>query len=89
MRFILLFKFRKQPTEAIIEQNLWYIEQEMTEGVKILDVYWTLGRYDGVVVMEAKDVATAMGVSIRHGDNMDIETMIAIPAVEARKLVEL
>ncbi len=85
----MLFKFREQPTEEIIEKNLDYIEQEVAENVKFLDVFWTLGRYDGVVMMEAPDVETAMRVSIRHGDSMDIETMIAIPAMEARKLVEL
>lgn len=89
MKFILLIKFRKKPTKEIIAQNLKAIEQEnKKEGMKTGDIYWTLGRYDGVAIVEAPDESAAMRASIRRSENMEIETMVAIPAVEARKLVE-
>ncbi len=89
MKFIMLVKFRRKPTKESIAQNLKWIEQESAkEGVKMIDIYWTLGRYDAVVIMDAPNESAAMKTSIRRGEDMDIETMVAIPAVEARKLVE-
>jgi uncharacterized protein with GYD domain len=73
----------------MIEQNLELMDHEVNdEGVKVFDIYWTLGRYDSVVVMEAPDECTAMRMAIRRMDDMDMETMVAIPALEARRLVE-
>lgn len=73
----------------MVAQNLKAMENEsMNEGVKMLDIYWTLGRYDAVVIMEAPNERAAMRTSIRRVENMALETMVAIPAVEARKLVE-
>ncbi len=89
MKFIMLVKFRRKPTKELIAQNLKWIEQESAkEGVKMSDIYWTLGRYDAVVIMDAPIESAAMKTSIRRMENMDTETMVAIPAVEARKLVE-
>ncbi len=89
MKFIMLVKFRRKPTKELIAQNLKWIEQESAkEGVKMSDIYWTLGRYDAVAIMDAPNESAAMKTSIRRMENMDTETMVAIPAVEARKLVE-
>ncbi|HQH81241.1 MAG TPA: GYD domain-containing protein [bacterium] len=88
MRFILLVKFRTGPTEETIAQNLEMIEEEVKEGIQFIDIYWTLGRYDAVAIVEAPDVEAAMRMSIRRCENHIIETMVAIPAVEARRFVE-
>jgi len=50
-------------------------------------MYWTLGRYDAVVIMEAPNEKIVMKSSMRRGWAAS-ETLVAIPAVEARKLVE-
>jgi len=87
MIFISLFKFRQKPTKKGIAENLKLIEQESKEGVKYLGIYYTLGRYDAVSIMEAPDEKVAMKSSMRRGWAA-IETLVAVPAVEARKLVE-
>jgi uncharacterized protein with GYD domain len=89
MKFVTLVKFKKKITKEIIAQNLKQMEQEAEkEGVKVTEIFWTLGRYDAVVIMEAPDEKAAMKTSIRRAENMSLETLVAIPAVEARKLVD-
>ena len=88
MYFVNLVKFRKKPTKEMIAENLKLLEKEEKEGVKNHFIYWTLGRYDAVVISEAPNEKAIMKTSIRRGDNMSMETLVAIPAVEARKLVE-
>jgi uncharacterized protein with GYD domain len=54
------------------------------QGIKVHDVYVTLGRYDGVLVFEAPDPKTAMNFVMEIGFATDytIETLTAIPAKE-------
>jgi len=53
-------------------------------GVTIRDVYFTLGRYDGVIVFEAPDVKKAMDFVMATGFATDytVETLAAVPAKE-------
>jgi uncharacterized protein with GYD domain len=88
MLFVSLVKFKKKPTRESISENLKLMEKEEKEGLKNLGIYWTLGRYDAVVIWEAPNEKAIMKSSIRRGDLMSIETLTAVPAVEARKLVE-
>ena len=88
MIFISLGKFRKKPTkEAVAEVNR-VREKLAKDGVKILSSFWTLGRYDTVVVFEAPDEKTAMKATVGRGDIMATETLVAVPREEALKLVE-
>lgn len=43
-------------------------------------MYWTLGRYDTVVIFDAPDEKVAMQVILKRADRMDIGTLIAVPA---------
>jgi uncharacterized protein with GYD domain len=89
MKFISLVKFKTKPTKESTAQNLKCIKHETTKkGVKIIGYYWTLGRYDIVVIMEAPNEKAALRWSLRRGECMAIETLVAIPAEEARKLVK-
>jgi uncharacterized protein with GYD domain len=89
MRFIHLVKWKKKITKESIAQNLKCMELEAKkEGMKMIAIYWTLGRYDAVAILEAPDEKAAMRMSVRRGDCMAIETMVAIPAEEARKFVK-
>jgi uncharacterized protein with GYD domain len=89
MLFIHLVKWKKKPTKESIAQNLKCIKQEAAkEGMKVIQIYWTLGRYDAIAIMEAPDEKTAMRMAIRRGDCMAMETLVAIPAEEARKFVK-
>lgn len=88
VKFIVLTKFRKKPTKEVIAQNLKWLETGEKEGVKTLSIYWTLGRYDSVSIVEAPNEKAVMKQLTRMSENISTETLVAIPAEEARKLAE-
>lgn len=88
MQFVALVKFKKKPTKASIAENIKMIAADEKEGVKFKGIYWTLGRYDAVAVYEAPNEKAAMKMAIRRAENLSMETLVAIPAEEARKLVD-
>ena len=58
------------------------------EGVKFLNIYYTLGRYDVIAIFDAPDEKTAMRGLMRLGDIENTETLVTIPREEATKLIE-
>ena len=60
--------------------------QAMAEkaGVTVRDVYWTMGAYDGVLVLEAPDDAAAAALLLNVGalGNVSTETLRAFDAAE-------
>ena len=80
MLFILLARFKEKLTEEVVARNIRDIEEDMKGQVRYLNIYWTLGRYDTVVVYEAPDEKTAMQVALKRADRMEIETLVALPA---------
>jgi uncharacterized protein with GYD domain len=54
----------------------------------ILGFYWTLGRYDVVLITDGKDEKTAMKNRIRFGDMLIQETLIRGPREEAINLID-
>ena len=56
--------------------------QEVPQGITVRAVYFTLGRYDGVIVFEAPDPKTAMSFVMEIGFATDytVETLTAVPA---------
>jgi len=86
--YIELVKFRKKPTKEMIKQNLELLEKDKKIGLRVKEIYWTLGRYDAIAILDAPDEKVAMKSSLERGDNMKSETLVAIPAEEARKLVD-
>jgi uncharacterized protein with GYD domain len=88
MIFVTLSKFRKKPTKEMTDEVSKIMQTIVKiEGVKILMFYWTLGRYDTVVVMEAPDEKTAMKVNLMVSEFVSTETMVALPREEAVKLL--
>ena len=88
-RYIALMKFTKKPTREMIKQNLELMEKDRrNEGVNVVEIYWTLGRYDAVVVLDAPNEKAVMKGAISRSEWSSQETLVAIPAEEARKLVE-
>ena len=60
--FIILLKFRRKVTKESmtnVSQILKLLEKE--EGVKIHGLYWTLGRYDGVIIAEGPERESCHG----------------------------
>lgn len=86
--FVALVKFKKKQTKEVVAENLKRVEADTKEGITWHGIYWTLGRYDAVALYEAPSEQVAMKMAIRRGENMAIETLVAVPVEEARKLVE-
>ena len=88
MIFITLARFKGKPTKESVDQSSKLFEQMVKEGAKIIGQYWTLGRYDAVIITEGKDEKTAMKSLLRWGDVVSTETLVALTREEAIKLLE-
>lgn len=78
MLFITLLSPKGKGKEAIN-----YLKKlKAPKGIKVHDVYFTLGRYDGVILFEASDVKTALNFAADVGFTTDysVETLTALPA---------
>ncbi len=58
-------------------------------GIKVKDIYWTLGHYDIVTIVEAPDTATAtaLGLAVGSLGNVRTETLTAFSAEEIGKII--
>ena len=54
------------------------------ENAKIRDVFFTFGRYDGIIIFEVPDEREAMKFVMETGfsTQYNVETLIAVPAKE-------
>lgn len=84
MIIITLAKFRRKPAKEDVPKLSQYVQGV---GGKVLSAYWTLGRYDAVVTIEAADEKAAMKALLQFGDFVATETLVAIPRDEATKLL--
>jgi len=80
MLFIAVAKFKKQLTKEVVEQNMKDIESDTKGQIKYRGIWWTLGKYDTVVMFEAPDEKAAINMVLKRADRMDIEMMVAVPA---------
>jgi uncharacterized protein with GYD domain len=85
MIFVSLNRFRGKATKEDIERSNKILASE--PKVKVLAFYWTLGRYDSVLIIEAPNEKTVMKMLLQVGDFIATETMVAIPREEAIKLL--
>ena len=77
MLFLTLLVPKGKGTEAVE-----YLKKlKAPKGVTVRDVYFTFGRYDGVIIFEAPDVETAMSFVTKVGFDTQYttETLTAIP----------
>jgi uncharacterized protein with GYD domain len=87
--FITLSKFKKVPskeTMGLIDEATKTFEELEKQGIK-MQVYWTLGRFDGVTIIEAPSGKDAMKALLLFQDVVETETLVAVPREEALKLV--
>lgn len=58
-------------------------------GVKVKDIYWTLGDYDGLLILEAPDDETATTAMLHLGamGNVHTTTVRAFNAAEMDKIL--
>jgi uncharacterized protein with GYD domain len=87
MIFITLGRFRKKPTKKMTDEVSQLTKEMEAHGIKFIKFYWTLGRYDTVVLMDVPDAKAAMRVNLNVADFVSTETMTAVPREEAIKLV--
>jgi len=88
MYFVALLKFKKKPDKAFMIETQKLIDADTQKGFRFHAIYWTLGKYDAVAVYEAPDEKEAMKAAMKRVELMDVETYVAIPRDEVKKLVE-
>ena len=87
--FITLSKWKQAPSKALqarLDQATKMFQDLEKQGIK-MRVYWTLGSYDGVTIIEAPTEKEAMKALLRFQDVVDTETLVAVPREEALKLL--
>ena len=87
MIFINLGKMKKKPTKEMTAQASKMVEEFKKKGIKVLAWYWTLGRYDTVLIFEAASEKEALKSSIEAAEFVATETLVATPREEAIKLL--
>ena len=87
MFFVTLVKLRRSLSKADLERVKAGLKTSEKFGAKILGMYFTLGRYDVVLLSECPDEKAHMKISMQFGDLASSESMVAVPAEEAEKLI--
>jgi uncharacterized protein with GYD domain len=90
--FITTITFTQQGIEGINETTKRAAAMKSSAkkmGVKITDIYWTLGDYDGVLILEAPDDETAAALLLHLGTsgNVQTTTVRAFTAAEMDKIL--
>ena len=64
-------------------------EMAKKSGAKVKDLYWTLGQYDAVTILEAPDdmTATALALSLGKLGNVRTQTLPAFSAAEMKTII--
>ena len=78
--FVITIKFTEQGIQAIKETTKRSASFKATAkkmGVKVTNVYWTLGAYDGLLVFEAPDDETATALMLELGTKGNVQTTTA------------
>lgn len=88
MLFVSLHKIKGKPTKENIAKADKLFDKIAKLGVNYIGRYWTLGRYDVVLIFEAADEKTAMKAQVLASEFVTSETLVAVPRSEATKLVE-
>ncbi len=88
MYFISLVKWKESPKKQkeSVDQFTKIMNELAKQGIKI-QTFWTLGRYNGVSLVEAPSEKDAMKMMLSLFDGVDLEMMVAIPREEAIKLL--
>ncbi len=87
MIFVNLGKMRKEPDKEMAGEASKMIEDFKKRGIKVLNWYWTLGRFDTVFIFEAASEKHALKLSTEISRFVASETLVAIPRQEAVDLL--
>jgi len=78
---------RNKPDKALAGEATKIVEDYRKKGINMLNWYWTLGRYDTVVVFEAANEKEALKFALGVSEFVATETLVAIPRQEAIELL--
>ena len=76
--FITLIKFTQHGEEDVrhtVDRSDMFRQMAERVGVKVKDIYWTLGSYDGAVIFEADDDETATALILGLGAKGSVKTL--------------
>ena len=90
--FITTIKFTQQGISGIEESTKRAAALKAAAknvGVKVTNIFWTLGEYDGLLILEAPDDKTAMTVILHLAElsNVHTTTVRAFSAAEMDKII--
>ena len=88
MIFITFVSFKERPTKETIAELKKAEAKFIDEGGVVVGNFWTLGRFDAVIITEGKDEKAALLNSLRMSDVVSTETLVAMPFEEAEQLIE-
>lgn len=75
--YVSTIKFTEQGFKAIKETTKRAAAIKVTTkkmGIKLSNIYWTLGAYDGLLIFDAPDDETATGLLLQLGSEGNIHT---------------
>jgi len=86
-RYISLFRFTEQGAKAIKQSTSRaqaFAATAAKAGVKVEGQYWTVGAYDGVLILSAENESDVLRllVALAAAGNLETETMQALSATE-------
>ncbi|MCS7110465.1 MAG: GYD domain-containing protein [Candidatus Caldarchaeum sp.] len=87
MHFVTLVRFRRKLTKEDVAKTDQIIKNN--PSVKVREILWTFGQYDGLLIAEAPDVDTYMKFVLQFSDYLATETLVAVPREEALKIAGL
>lgn len=90
--FIMLTSFTDQGVRAVkdtVKRAEKFKELAKQNGATAKELYWTLGKYDVVAIVEAPDLAsiTALGLTLGMGGNVRTQTLPAFTADDMAKVL--
>lgn len=90
--YIALFSWTEQGIRNVkdtVKRATMFTQTIKQSGGKVKDIYWTMGRYDGVIVFEAPDDETAEALMIGGGaqGNVRTETLRAFDERAMKKIL--
>jgi uncharacterized protein with GYD domain len=90
--FITTIKFTQQGIKGIDESTKRAAALKTAAkklGVKVKDIFWTMGDYDGLLILEAPDDETVTTVLLHLGSlgNVHTTTVRAFTAAEMDKII--
>lgn len=90
--YIMLANFTDQGIRGVkdtVRRAEAFTEQAKAGGVTVKDIYWALGQYDIVSVVEAPDdmAITALGLSVAKTGNIRTQTLRAFSKADMTKIV--